>query len=278
MGQCLQELVENQVDDTIDFIFKPSSTLDISNLRAVRKDFSDNDYRYCINCAAYTQVDKAETEVELAKKVNIEGAKNLALACKEIGARLIHISTDFVFDGKASVPYTEANQCNPLSVYGQTKLEGEKAIVNILEDHFIIRTSWLYSEYGNNFMKTMLRLGNERDMLSVIDDQSGTPTYAKDIAEIILRIIALKSTAYGIYHFSNEGTTSWYGFAKKIFEISDVEIDLKPIPTEAYPTPAARPNYSVLDKTKIKGTFGIEILDWEDRLEDALEALGSLTS
>lgn len=196
-----------------------------------------------------------------------------------IGQKLLfHISTDFVFDGKARTPYSEEDECNPLGVYGRTKLKGEKEIATALKDHFIIRTSWLYSEYGNNFMKTMLRLGSERDELSVVADQHGTPTYAKDLAQLILQIITSESREFGVYHFSNEGETSWYGFASKIFEEANIQIDLKPIPTTAYPTPAKRPAYSVLDKSKIKKTFGIEISDWEEKLREALKAHSSLTT
>ena len=275
LGQCLQELVKARSKDAIEFVFKSSSMLDITNGKALSEDFNTNQYRYCINCAAYTQVDKAETEIDLARQINSRGAKNLAQACNEVGATLIHISTDFVFSGKVQVPYTENDICHPLSIYGQTKLEGEEAIRVLLPHHVILRTSWLYSEYGNNFMKTMLRLGNERDSLSIINDQKGSPTYAKDLAAAVLHIISLDTVAYGTYHFSNEGITTWYGFAKKIFEVANIDIDLTPIPTSAYPTPAVRPKYSVLDKSKIKNKLGIQPLHWEERLEAAMKAFSS---
>jgi len=277
LGQCLQELALKYDDANFEFVFKSYSELDISNKAEVTNDFNNNGYSYCINCAAYTQVDKAEDDITLAERVNVEGPKNLALACKSVGAVLIHISTDFVFDGNSKNPYTEDVDSNPLGVYGRTKLDGEVAVRENNPKYFIIRTSWLYSEYGNNFMKTMLRLGNERDELSVVDDQIGTPTYAKDLANLILQIVFSKSTAFGTYHFSNEGQTTWYGFAKAIFEHSKTHIDLKPIPTEAFPTPAKRPKYSVLDKFKIKNTFEVQIPHWDESLQEALKAYKSLT-
>ncbi|MDC6365654.1 MULTISPECIES: dTDP-4-dehydrorhamnose reductase [Flavobacteriaceae] len=271
LGKCFQILVSKQGDHQFEFVFKSSSELDISNGREVIQDFKKNRYGYCINCAAYTQVDKAETEVERAMKVNIIGAKNLAIACEKFDATMIHISTDFVFDGRSGKPYQEEDECNPLSVYGGTKLDGEMSVQMTLKQHFIIRTSWLYSEYGNNFMKTMLRLSEERKELSVIDDQFGTPTYAKDLAAFVLKIVYSQETSYGVYHYSNQGETTWYSFAKAIFELSDTGIELYPIPTEAYPTPAERPKYSVLDKSKVEQTFGIQIPDWRDSLKQALK-------
>ena len=181
---------------------------------------------------------------------------------------LIHISTDFVFDGLKNTPYTEEDVTNPQSVYGTTKREGEIQIERILDHYYIVRTSWVYSQYGNNFMKTMLRLGAERDRLSVVNDQAGTPTNANDLAEILLQICKSGSKAYGIYNYSNEGTATWYDFAKKIFEVNNISIALTPIPTAAYPTPAKRPAYSVLDKSKIKQHFGLGIKHWEISLED----------
>ena len=277
LGKCIKELVEKNPDHGFEFVFRNSSELDISDPTAVAHDFTGNGYRYCINCAAYTQVDKAETEYAIAEKVNVLGVKNLALACATVGATLIHISTDFVFDGNARNPYTEEAECNPLGVYGRTKWEGEQAVLEHHAAHFILRTSWLYSEYGGNFMKTMLRLGDERDQLAVVDDQRGTPTYAKDLANIILQIVFSDSKAFGVYHYSNEGETSWYGFAKAIFELSKTNVNVKPIPSEAYPTPAKRPKYSVLDKLKVKKTFGVGIPHWEESLVEALNAYKKLT-
>ena len=273
LGQALQSIA-NQYSDII-FDFYASSELDITHLEQCKSVFQKVNPDFCINAAAYTAVDKAESEPEKARLINVIGAQNLAKACKESNTVLLHISTDFVFDGTATKSYTEENTPNPTGVYGQTKLDGEKAIQAILEKYFIIRTSWVYSEFGNNFMKTMLRLGKERDSLSVVNDQIGTPTNAVDLAKALLTIIitchAKNSSAsdYGIYNFSNEGQCSWYDFAKKIFEIHKIEIDLQPIPTSSYPTPAKRPAFSVLDKSKIKNVFGVEVVEWEECLKSA---------
>jgi dTDP-4-dehydrorhamnose reductase len=273
LGQSLQFITPNYPE--IDFVFCDSKQLDITNLKNVNEIFNHFKPNFCINTAAYTAVDKAESEPEKAHLINVIGAENLANACKEFDTTLIHISTDFVFDGTSQKPYNEEDKPNPTGVYGQTKLDGEKAIQAILDNHIIIRTSWVYSQFGNNFMKTMIRLGNEKDSLSVVNDQIGTPTNAVDLAETILKIIVDKNfqtkilnLKSKILNFSNEGQCSWYDFAKKIFEINKINIDLKPIPTSSYPTPAQRPAYSVLDKTKMKNTFGIEIKSWEDSLEN----------
>ncbi|MBP9793976.1 MAG: dTDP-4-dehydrorhamnose reductase [Flavobacterium sp.] len=269
LGQSLQFIAPKYSD--IQFIFASSSDLDITNPERVTSFFETNTIDFCINTAAYTAVDKAETEVEKAHLVNVVGPKNLAIACQKSGTTLVHISTDFVFDGEGNTPYTEDQPTNPIGVYGQTKLEGEIEVVNNCQKHFIIRTSWVYSQFGNNFMKTMLRLAQDRTELNVVADQTGTPTNAVDLAEVILKMIASNiqhpsSNCYGIYNFSNEGICSWYDFAKEIFRINKVEIKVNPIPTEAYPTPAKRPKYSVLDKSKIKNTFKIEIKSWQEAL------------
>lgn len=273
LGQCLQDITKNQTKLTIDFI--GSDTLDITNKKDTLNFFQQKKYDYCINCAAYTAVDKAEVENELAYEVNVIGAQNLVFACKQEETTLIHISTDFVFDGNSNQPYVETDIPNPRSVYGDTKLKGEEFIQNEMSNYFILRTSWLYSEYGNNFMKTMLRLAQNLKELNVVSDQIGTPTYAKDLAEVIVKIIKTNSTAYGLYHYSNEGVASWYDFAKKIFKLSEIEINLGAIPTSSYPTPAERPKYSVLDKTKIKQNLTTSISKWEDSLEKAISALKS---
>ena len=270
LGQSLQFIAENY--SNIDFKFCNSTTLDITDLENVKHIFQEYKPDYCINTAAYTAVDKAESEPEKTFAINATGAKNLAQVCKEYDTILVHVSTDFVFDGTAVKPYSETDVTNPKSVYGQTKLDGEKAIQDILQKHIIIRTSWVYSQFGNNFLKTMLRLGSEKDTLSVVNDQIGTPTNAVDLANAILQIIQTNtqhptSSNFGLFHFSNLGQCSWFDFAKKIFEIHDIDIILKPIPSENYPTPAERPKYSVLDKSKITDTFGIEIISWEDSLE-----------
>lgn len=285
LGQTLQFIAVNyphsshlgELAKQIDFVFCSSSELDITNLDTCKAIFSKYKPDYCINTAAYTAVDKAESETEKAFAINATGAKNLATVCKEQDVVLLHVSTDFVFDGNNKAPYTEEDVPNPTGVYGQTKLDGEKAIQVTFEKYFIIRTSWVYSQFGNNFMKTMLRLASERDSLSVVNDQIGTPTNAVDLAEVLVSMVchtersrSASSTIsnFGIYNFSNEGQCSWYDFAKKIFEFNSIKIDLKPIPTTSFPTPAKRPAYSVLDKTKIKNVFGIDIKNWEERLKE----------
>lgn len=271
LGLCVKELSIQY--PKINFTFTTSKTLDITNSKALQETFSTNSFDYCVNCAAYTAVDKAETAHVQAYNVNVNGVKNLAILCKEHSIVLIHISTDFVFDGTAAVPYTEAQPTNPLSVYGKTKLKGEEEIKAVLNSYFIIRTSWLYSEYGTNFMKTMLRLGKEREELSVVSDQIGTPTYAKDLAYTILKIINQDSKTYGLYHYSNEGVTSWYGFAQQIFNFTTNTIKLNSIPTTAYPTPAIRPKYSVLSKNKIIDSLKVKVPNWEDSLQTAIKNL-----
>lgn len=282
LGQSLQSVVENY--PAIDFVFCNSSELDITNKENCEVVFSKYKPNFCINTAAYTAVDKAESEQEKAYEINVVGAQNLAEVCKENNTVLLHVSTDFVFGENSSVtlnrvekPFTETDQPNPTGVYGLTKLQGEQAIQDIWEKHFIVRTSWVYSEFGNNFMKTMLRLASERDSLSVVNDQMGTPTYAVDLANALLKIVnvchseLVSESNYGIYNYSNEGQCSWYDFAKEIFVQKNSTIDLKPIPTSAYPTPAKRPAYSVLDKTKIKIIFGVSINDWKTSLSNCLQ-------
>ena len=269
LGQSLQFSAPNYPE--IDFVFYSSAELDITNAENCETIFAKIKPNYCINAAAYTAVDKAESELEKAHSINVDGAKNLASVCKVNNTILLHISTDFVFDGTASEPYTEIDIPNPTGVYGQTKLDGEKVIQDTFDKFYIIRTSWVYSQFGNNFMKTMLRLAAERDSLSVVNDQIGTPTNAVDLAEVLMKIIQHCQSelveVFGIYNFSNEGQCSWFDFAKKIFEINEITIDLQPIPTSSFPTPAKRPKYSVLDKSKIKSTFGIEIKKWEESLK-----------
>lgn len=269
LGQSLQ-FIASQYSE-MQFIFASSQDLDISNEGIVISFFENNKIDFCINTAAYTAVDKAESESEKAHLVNVVGPKNLAIACQKNNVTLLHISTDFVFDGTASTPYMETEITNPLGVYGQTKLEGENEVTRNCDKHFIIRTSWVYSQFGNNFMKTMLRLAQDRTELNVVADQIGTPTNAVDLADAILKIISFDSQQpglekYGIYNFSNEGICSWYEFAVEIFKQNNCNIKVNPIPTEAYPTPAKRPKYSVLDKSKIKSTFGIAIKNWQEAL------------
>ncbi len=271
LASCIQDISVGMEDYT--FVFVDYDKLDIVDEEAVHQFFKDTKYAYVINCAAYTAVDMAETEKDLVKRVNELGAKYLAEACAITNSIFIQISTDFVFDGRQSKPYTEEDLAAPISIYGLTKLNGEKAVTKALKKHFIIRTSWLYSEYGNNFLKTMLRLGTEKEVLNVVCDQIGTPTYAGDLANVILKIIVEKSSVYGTYHYSNEGVASWYDFAKAIFEMNGNDIKVLPIRTAAYPTPARRPTYSVMDKTKIKMALGIEIPYWRDSLLQTIERL-----
>ena len=271
LGQSLQ-YVANKYPE-IEFIFCSSAALDITSFSNCESIFTKYNPNYCINTAAYTAVDKAESDQEKAHLINVVGAKNLAEICKKLNTTLIHISTDFVFDGTKTTPYLETDSTNPRSVYGQTKLDGEKAIQETLDNYFIIRTSWVYSQFGNNFMKTMLRLACERESLSVVNDQIGTPTNAIDLAEVLIKIIKIQHPTpnthylYGIYNFSNEGKCSWYDFAKEIFRVNNIYINLQPIPTSTYPTPAKRPTYSVLDKSKIKKAFSVDIKNWEESLK-----------
>jgi len=272
LGQAIQFIAPNFLN--VNFIFCNATDLDISNKENCQAVFHIIKPDFCINTAAYTAVDKAETEPEQAELINVTGAKNLAETCKEFDATLIHISTDFVFDGSKNAPYNETDLTNPKGVYGQTKLDGEKAIQEVFSKYYIIRTSWVYSQFGNNFMKTMLRLASERTSLSVVNDQIGTPTNALDLAECLLTIIIQHPTPnpqYGIYNFSNEGQCSWFDFAQKIVELNNISIHLQSIPTTSFPTPAARPKYSVLDKSKIKSTFGITIKNWEESLKKAIK-------
>ena len=269
LASCIKD-VEKQYDD-LNIIYTDHLELDICNLNQIQTFFKSNpQINYCINCAAYTAVDKAETEAEKAFEINATGAKNLAQVCNDHDAILIHVSTDFVFDGEKNEPYTETDAANPISVYGASKLQGEVEIQQALKGYFIIRTSWLYSEYGNNFMKTMLRLAETRDGISVVSDQIGTPTYAGDLAEIIIQIINTKTEKYGIYHYSNEGVASWFEFAKEIFKLTKNKIKVNPIPSIEYLTPAKRPQYSVLDKAKIKTDLQIKIPFWRDSLKKVI--------
>jgi len=276
LGRALQKIAHAQSEAK--FVFLDSSTLDITDAVAVSDRFEAVQPDYVINAAAYTAVDKAESEAEKAYAVNAKGVANLAAACKEHHCVLLHISTDFVFDGTSRHPYKETDATGPQGVYGASKLKGEEQIAEIGGPHFIVRTSWLYSEFGHNFLKTMLRLGRERDELGVVNDQIGTPTNANDLARALLAIIESHeanpgNAPYGVYHYSNTGSCSWYGFAKEIFRQSEISITLNPIPTSAYPTPAKRPHYSVMDTEKIRTAFSLEIPEWSNSLSRVLEAL-----
>jgi len=269
LAQCLKDIVKN--DSELDVDFQDLPYLDITDKQQLESYFLKNEFDYCINCAAYTAVDLAEEQSNLAYAVNAEGPKNLAEVCKKYQVKLIHISTDFVFDGKKQTPYVETDMPNPLGVYGASKWQGERNIQEGMETYFIIRTSWLYSEYGNNFMKTMLRLSETRDEISVVSDQIGAPTYAGDLAEVLIKIILSSSTNYGVYHYSNSGAISWYDFAAEIFKLFGKTIELKPIKTEDYPTEAKRPKYSVLEKSKLISVFDTLIPYWRDSLKICLK-------
>jgi dTDP-4-dehydrorhamnose reductase len=272
LGQCLAHVAKER--NNTGLVFPPEDQANILDPAKLRALFEQHKPAYVINCAAYTAVDKAEDEVETARKVNRDGVENLARLCGEFGTVLIQISTDFVFAGTGNQPLTETDPAEPISVYGLTKLEGEQVIAPLTDKYFILRTSWLYSEYANNFVKTMLKLGRERDELRVIWDQAGTPCYAIDLAGCILTIIETQSTQYGIYHYSNEGVTSWYDFATAIFELSDTTVKTTPIRTAEYPTKATRPAYSVMDKTKAKTQLGVAIPHWRESLKVCLGRLG----
>lgn len=271
LGQCLKKVAEQK---NINSLYFPDESLaNILDKGLLERLFEKQGPQYVINCAAYTAVDKAEDDVDLCRKVNKEGALNIAELCKAYGATLVHISTDFVFEGNGHELLKEDDEAIPVNIYGLTKLEGEQDVIATLPEHFILRTSWLYSEYGSNFVKAMLKFGAERDELNIITDQVGTPTYAIDLAETILHIIESGKTDYGVYHYSNEGVTSWYDFAMGIFDISKTQVKVNPIPTSQYPTRAVRPKFSVMDKTKIKSTFGMEIPYWRASLIKCIEVL-----
>jgi dTDP-4-dehydrorhamnose reductase len=276
LGSEIKELAANY--KKIDFVFKDLPDLDICNFNLLQSFIIDNKINAVINCAAYTAVDKAEEDEIIAKKVNSEGILNLVNALQAVNGKLIHISTDYVFDGNHFLPYKESDVISPIGVYGETKRLGELAVINSDIDAIVIRTSWLYSSYGNNFVKTMLRLGTEKEELGVIFDQVGTPTYARDLAKTCLDILS-GSTSENInkngnlYHYSNEGVASWYDFAISIMELGGVNCKVKPIQTKDYPTLARRPHFSVLNKSKIKTDFRTEIPYWRDSLKDCIKKI-----
>ena len=278
LGSEIKDLVTNYKD--FNFFLRDLPELNICDAEALNTFIFNQNINAVINCAAYTAVDQAEEDVEIAEQVNSIGVLNLVNALKKVNGKLIHISTDYVFDGNSFLPYQELDELNPIGIYGETKRAGELVILNSSIDALVIRTSWLYSAYGNNFVKTMLKLGHERDELEVIFDQVGTPTYASDLAKTCLDILLDKSSENismngKIYHYSNEGVTSWYDFAKAIMELGSIDCKVRPIETKDYPTPAKRPHFSVLNKTKIKKDFNIEIPYWRDSLDKCVEKLKS---
>jgi len=260
------------------FIFKDLPDLDICNFDELHSFIIKNNVTAVINCAAYTSVDKAEEDDQIAKKVNEEGVSNIVRSLKKVDGKLIHISTDYVFDGNHFLPYKESDSVSPIGVYGKTKRAGELAVLNSDIDSIVIRTSWLYSSYGSNFVKTMLLLGSQKENLEVIFDQMGTPTYARDLAKTCLKILtganSVKISKKGnLYHFSNEGVASWYDFALAIMELGEQSCKVKPIQTKDYPTLAKRPHFSVLNKMKIKTDFDIQIPYWRSSLKECIKKI-----
>lgn len=284
LGRCLHDRL--QLNNEFDFLALGRNELDITDALQVEKTLADIQPDIVINAAAYTAVDKAESEPGIASVINEQGAKNLARSCDKHGSALIHVSTDYVFDGRASQPYKETDETSPVGTYGKTKLAGEQVIASLCPRHIILRTAWVYSEYGQNFVKTMLRLANTRDELNVVEDQLGCPTYAGDIAEAILKICQVLPTEpdWGIYHYVGATQCSWAEFARMIFaearqaDVLQKVIQVNGIPTSEYPTPAERPKYSVLDCKKITGQFGVVPVPIEQSLPKVLKALTALES
>jgi len=272
-GQLGKKIID-LMSDEFDLILTDSDNMDITDKGMISLFFNKYKPDYIIHAAAYTQVDKAEDNVAICSKVNIDGTRNMALACKKIGAVLIYISTDYVFDGKKISPYEENDKPSPLSVYGDTKFEGENCVKDICEKYFIIRSSWVFGELpenhsGTNFVETIIRLSKEKSELTIVNDQIGSPTYTKDLVEIIKEMIN-KSPAYGIYHFSSTGACSWYDFAKEILAQTNTAIELKPITSSEYPQKAKRPSYSYMDKSKIEKALRIKVRSWQEMLSEYL--------
>lgn len=275
LGSEINDVVTNYKD--FNFFFSDLPKLNICDAKALNTFILNKNINAVINCAAYTAVDQAEEDSENAENVNAKGVLNLVNALKKVDGKLIHISTDYVFDGNSFLPYQELDQVNPIGVYGETKREGELAVINSPIEGIVIRTSWLYSAYGNNFVKTMMRLGKEKKKLNVIFDQIGTPTFAGDLANTCLAILSYEQNridkAGKVYHFSNEGVASWYDFALAIMELGNIDCHVNPIQTKDYPTLAKRPHFSVFNKSKIKTDFKIEIPYWRDSLKDCIEKI-----
>ncbi|KAB1153286.1 dTDP-4-dehydrorhamnose reductase [Tenacibaculum aiptasiae] len=275
-GQLGSEIKDLSSDySRYNFFFEDSKSLDITDLEKVKTYILKKKIQAVVNCAAYTAVDKAEIEKEKAEQVNYIGVSNLIKGIELVEGKLIHISTDYVFNGKNVIPYKEEDNISPINVYGKTKLKGEEEVLKSSVEAIIIRTSWLYSIYRKNFVKTILRLGKEKKELNVVYDQIGVPTYAKDLAKVCLDIIGRNKIDKNskIYHYSNEGVTSWYDFAKAIIEISKIDCKVYPIDTKQYPTPAKRPSYSLLNNSKIKEDFDIKIPYWRDSLKDSIDRI-----
>lgn len=279
LGNEIRRISANH-ENNFRFFFTDVAELDITDLKAVDSFIKENNIKYIINCAAYTAVDKAEDDVDLCYKINRDAVANLGLAATNNNAKVIHISTDYVYDGTANKPYVETDTVNPQSVYGKSKQEGEAELLKSCADSIIIRTAWLYSIFGNNFVKTMIKLGKEHETLNVVADQRGTPTYGKDLAKTIVKILDFSEAngfKPGIYHYSNEGATTWYDFTLAIHKEAGINTcKVNPITTEQYPVKATRPKYSVLDKSKIKSTFNLTIPKWEESLNNCIKELLSI--
>ena len=274
LGNCFKKL-SSDFDSEFEFNFASSEDLDITNRNAVDDFFDDFKPDFCINAAAYTAVDLAEKEAEKAFAVNADGVANIAEACKNINSTLIHISTDYVFDGDSNISYSEDNFTNPQGVYGASKLKGEELALDINPKTIVIRTSWLYSEFNKNFVKTMLNLFSVKDELGIVSDQFGQPTNANDLAEAVMKIIASDPKTFGVFHFSNYPETNWFEFASKIAEFSDSKIKLKAITTDEFPTPAKRPKRSTMALDKIEEVYNVEPIHWEHSLQDCIEILAT---
>lgn len=272
LGNELRNVLEADMPGVTTYV--DIQELDLTDAEAVKKFMMKGEFTHVVNCAAYTAVDRAEEDSALCAAVNIDAVSNLARHAEELGYNIIHISTDYVFDGTAHIPYTEGDKVNPCSQYGTTKRKGETALLALAPESVIIRTAWLYSPYGKNFVKTMLRLGKEKEEINVVADQIGTPTYALDLAKAIYAVLTAPQWVPGIFHFTDEGVASWYDFTVAIHRIAGISTcRVNPIATRDYPTAATRPFYSVLDKSKIKATFGIGIPHWEESLRHCINRL-----
>lgn len=271
LGCCIKDIAT--ANDHFDFIFLSKDDLSIEDEEAVNGFFQKTKPEFCINCAAYTAVDAAETDVERAFAINGDAVGILAKACKNYGTRFIHISTDYVFKGDNHFPYNENTSPDPINVYGASKAKGEELALAQNRETIIIRTSWVYSEHGKNFVKTMLRLVKERESINVVNDQTGSPTYAPDLAQAIVHIITKGAAKPGIYHYCNAGTITWFRFAGEIKNLSGSNCKVNPIPSSAYPTPAKRPSYSILNTTAITHAYGIEMKPWKESLEICIQRL-----
>ncbi len=273
-GQLGNEMQQAAVRfPAFNYIYTDVAELDICDKSALDAFVKANNVNVIVNCAAYTAVDKAEDDVELCYKINRDAVRNIAEVASDNKVKVVHVSTDYVFDGTNYLPYTEDMPVCPATVYGKSKLEGEQALLENCKESVILRTAWLYSSFGNNFVKTMMKLGTERDSLGVIFDQVGTPTYAADLADAILQLLSNETFVPGIYHFSDEGVCSWYDFTKTIHRMANITCDVKPIEAKDYPARTPRPHFSVLNKGKIKSTYGISIPHWEVSLEKCIGLL-----